>query len=281
MYLVDYHVHTEFSDDSFCPMQDQIVQGIKMGLKEICITDHVDYGIKIDWDDLEKIRFRSRGEPLANIMYPVYFTKLDYMRSVHGDKIIIRNGMEFGMQHHTVKQFQQLFDKYRDILDFILLSCHQVGDKEFWTQDFQRGKTQKEYNEEYYREIYETMKLYHDYSVLAHLDLINRYDEAGIYPFEKVESFIAEILKHAIKDGKGIEVNTSSFYYRLPDLQPSRKILHLYKDLGGRIITVGSDAHEAPYLALHNEEVMNILRDEIGFTEFCTFEKMEPVFHKL
>ena len=125
------------------------------------------------------------------------------------------------------------------------------------------------------------MKLFKNYSVLAHLDLIVRYDETGTYPFEKVRDIVAEILKQAIRDDKGIEVNTSSYHYGLSDTQPSRDILKLYKDLGGKIITVGSDAHKTEYLADHIRETYAILRDEIGFREFATFDHMIPVFHLL
>ena len=196
-------------------------------------------------------------------------------------QIVIRKGLEFGIQTITADLFEKLYQTYADQLDFVLLSMHQVNNLEFWTQDFQRGKTQKEYNEEYYREIYEVQKIFKNYSVLAHLDLIVRYDELGVYPFENVKDMVAEILKLAIADGKGIELNTSSWKYGLADTQPSRAILRLYKDLGGKIITVGSDAHNTKQLADHLDEGYAILRDEIGFTEICTYEKMEPVFHKL
>lgn len=49
--LADYHVHTEYSDDSTYPMENVILDAIDMGLDEICFTDHVDYGIKKDWND--------------------------------------------------------------------------------------------------------------------------------------------------------------------------------------------------------------------------------------
>ena len=125
------------------------------------------------------------------------------------------------------------------------------------------------------------MQLFKDYSVLAHLDLIVRYDENGVYPFEKVRDIIAEILTQAVKDDKGIELNTSSWKYGLSDTQPSRAILKLYKDLGGKILTVGSDAHKKEFLGDHFDDAYAILRDEIGFTEIATFDKMQPVFHKL
>ena len=121
---------------------------------------------------------------------------------------------------------------------------------------------------------------YDDYSVLGHLDMIKRYDPCGAYPDEKILPLVEQILRQAIADGKGIEVNTSSFRYGLPDLTPSRAILELYRDLGGRVLTIGSDAHETAHLGDHVPEVRRILR-EMGFREFCTFESMKPVFHPL
>ena len=285
----DYHIHCEFSDDSRTPMEEQVERAIELGLDEICFTDHVDYGIKKDWDE-GNIEYRGGDgmssskeemDPIANVDYPKYFEKLDRMREIYKGKITVKNGLEFGIQTITVDKFEKLFDRYKDILDFVLLSMHQVDNLEFWTQDFQRGRTQKEYNEKYYQEIYDVQKVFKNYSVLAHLDLLGRYDEQGFYPFELVEDMIAEILKLAIADGKGIEVNTSSWHYGLPDTQPSRKILRLYKDLGGKIITVGSDAHVTKFLADHLDDAYAILKDEIGFTEICTYDHMQPVFHKL
>ena len=72
--------------------------------------------------------------------------------------------------------------------------------------------------------------------------MIERYDKVGKYPFEKVKDIVTEILMHVIAHGKGIEINTSSFRYGLEDLTPSKEILKLYQELGGTIITIGSDA---------------------------------------
>jgi histidinol-phosphatase (PHP family) len=151
-----------------------------------------------------------------------------------------------------------------------------VDNKEFWTQDFQRGKEQKEYQEKYYEEILHVIKKYHDYSILGHLDMIKRYDKHGEYPFEKVKPLIQEILKTVIHDGKGIEVNTSCFRYGINDLTPSLDILKLYKSLGGEIITIGSDSHEEGHLGCRIYEVHGILK-ELGFQAVYTFDKMEPI----
>ena len=174
--------------------------------------------------------------------------------------------------------YQKLFQKYP--FDFIILSCHQVEDKEFWTQDFQRGKTQDQYQQRYYEEILNVIQKYKNYSVLGHLDLIKRYDENGDYPFDKIKNIITKILKQVIQDGKGIEINTSSHRYGLKDLTPCSDILKLYKDLGGTIITIGSDSHQKEHLGAYIEDTKTVLK-ELGFEYYCTFEHMQPIYHSL
>lgn len=273
----DYHVHTEFSDDSVYPMEEVVKDAIRMGLDEICFTDHVDYGVKEDWDSKVPMKYRN-GEPVANVDYPRYAEEICRMRRQYGDRITIRMGMEFGMQMHTIPRFQALYDRYP--FDFILLSVHQVEDRELWTQSFQSGRTQKEYNERYYKELLDLTEHYQNYSVLGHLDLIVRYDENGVYPFEKLRPLVAQLLRTVIENGKGIEVNTSWRRYGLTDLTPSKAILELYRDLGGRILTLGSDSHKPEHLGAYMTETRELLKT-MGFREFCTYENMQPVFHDL
>lgn len=275
--FVDYHTHTEFSDDSVYAMEDVIKDAIKMGMDEICFTDHVDYGIKYDWDCGHSIPYRN-GEPFANVDYPKYISKIEQMKQKYHTQITIKTGLEFGIQMHTIPQYQKLFQNYN--FDFIILSIHQVDDKEFWTQDFQKGKTQKQYNERYYEEMLNVVKNYKDYSVLGHMDLITRYDKAGIYPFEKIKPMIEEILKIVIADGKGIELNTSHHRYHLKDTTPSMEILKLYSELGGNIITLGSDSHKPEHLGTYMQEAKTILK-ALGFTYFCTYQNMQPIYHHL
>ncbi len=280
----DYHVHTEFSDDSDYLMEQVVKDAIAMKLDEICFTDHVDYGIKNDWGDGENIRYREGipGEPenmpILNVDYPLYYNAYQNMRKMYGDKISLKLGMEFGMQAHTIEKYENLFKRYP--FDFIILSVHEIEDKEFWTQDFQRGKSQEEYNMRYYKELLYLVENYHNYSILGHMDLIVRYDEKGIYPFEELKPIITEILKTVINDGKGIEINTSSHRYGLKDLTPSKDILKLYKELGGKIITIGSDSHKKEHLGAYIDETKEVLK-ELGFKKFCTFEKMKPIYHSL
>lgn len=275
--FADYHVHTHYSDDSIYQMEDVVRDAIQMHMDEICFTDHVDYGVKEDWNCGHEIKFRG-GEPLANVDYPRYMAEIKELQQKYSGKISIKTGMEFGMQVHTVPLYEKLFKQYP--FDFIILSVHQVENKEFWTQDFQKNRTQKEYNERYYQELLELVKVYKNYSVLGHLDLIARYDPAGIYPFEKIKPILTEILKIVIADGKGLEVNTSSHRYGLSDMTPSKDILRLYKELGGKIITIGSDSHKKEHLGAYYVETVEALR-HLKFDSFCTFDKMQPIYHSL
>lgn len=280
----DYHVHTEFSDDSNYPMEQVIKDAITKGFDELCFTDHVDYGIKKDWDEPGEMIYRKGGAgepdqmPVANVDYPVYYKTFQKMKELYQDKISLKFGLEFGMQAHTVEKYEKLFSRYP--FDFIILSVHEIEDKEFWNQGFQNGMTQQEYNERYYEEMLYLVQNYHNYSVLGHMDLITRYDKAGVYPFEKLKPILTKILKTVIADEKGIEVNTSSHRYGLKDLTPSRDILKLYKKLGGKIITIGSDSHKPGYLGAFVDETKEELRS-LGFEYICTFDKMKPVYHKL
>ncbi|MBP3521308.1 MAG: hypothetical protein J6J87_08190 [Oscillospiraceae bacterium] len=60
----------------------------------------------------------------------------------------------------------------------------------------------------------------------------------------------------------------------------SRAILELYRDLGGEILTVGSDSHRPEHLGAYIREGQELLKS-LGFKRFCTFEGMKPVFHEM
>lgn len=260
--LADYHMHTSYSNDSTYPMEEAIKRAIFLGIEEICFTEHSDYG--------------TMGNYVVD--YNAYYQAYQMLKDKYQNQITIKFGCEFGVQVHTIDNYKKDFKKYP--FDFIILSNHQVGDKEFWTQEFQKGKSQEQYNREYYQAILEVIKKFDGYSVLGHLDMIKRYDEVGNFPDEKVKDIITEILNHVISHGKGIELNTSCFRYGLSDLTPSIQILKWYYELGGKVITIGSDTHEESHVGYGIEEVKETLR-KIGFKEFCTFEKMQPIFHKL
>lgn len=273
----DYHVHSYFSDDSDYEMEKLIIDAISMGLEEICITDHVDFGVKGDWRDLKENEVPDKNA-VMNVNFDKFFTEIEHLSVKYSNQIKVKIGMEFGIQMHTIPQFQELYDSYP--FDFIILSIHQINNEEFWLYRYQQSKTDEQIYDGYYEELLNLVKTYKDYSILGHMDLIRRYVDKEVDMFEHNKDIIEEILIQVIQDNKGIELNTSSKRYGINGLTPSIEILKLYHKLGGKIITVGSDSHNKEQLAFEIKEGMQILKD-IGFEYICTFDQMKPTFHKL
>ena len=197
------------------------------------------------------------------------------MREELGERIALRAGLELGVQTTTLAQNRALVERLGDGLDFVICSIHQVGNLEYWNGDFQRGRAQEEIHEAYYEEMLGVVEAFDGYSVLGHLDLIRRYDPFGDYPFERVRDVVAEILRRVIADGKGIEVNTSGIRYGLGDFQPRREILELYRDLGGTVVTVGSDSHKPEHLGSYLRLAYRELA-ELGFEGVYAYQRGEP-----
>ena len=268
MIRCDAHMHTRFSEDSDASVHSMLDAAIERGMEAVCITDHLDKDFP-----------QTPDFPAGAFLFDLgnYFQRLTQLKEEYQKKLEVRIGVEIGLQPHLGEYYRELTEKYP--FDFVIFSCHQVENKEYWRQEPQEGKTQLEYNRRYYQEILDVVKVYKDYSILGHLDVIKRYDKQGEIEFEKIQDLIEQIFEVVIADGKGIELNTSSRAYKLKSLMPSKEILKLYHDMGGKIITIGSDAHNADRIGDCVMESQKILKD-IGFDGIYTFEKMKPEFHR-
>ncbi len=126
--------------------------------------------------------------------------------------------------------------------------------------------------------VYEMAK-WGKFSVLGHLTLPLRYlnEKRGFHlTFDGFEAEVEAIFRALIENGCGIEINTN----RGNDPLPGEKWLRMYRQLGGEIITLGSDAHSPNFVGCAIRQRQELLR-ACGFTRFCTFEKMQPVWHAL
>lgn len=276
--LADYHVHSEYSDDSRYPMADVCRDAAILGLSEICFTEHVDYGVKNDVR--EPVMRYEDGRAITNPPYEELFARYAEMRVTWSGRLAVKRGLELGVQTVTLGKFEALLARWRDQMDFAILSIHQVENLEFWNGGYQEGHTQDEINQRYWEEMLDAVNRFGDYSVLGHLDLIRRYDPFGMYPFEKVRDICAEILQCVIERGSGIEINTSGIRYGLGEFHPTPAILDLYRDLGGTIVTVGSDSHKPKHLGKYICEAYDLLRAH-GFEAVYTYDAWTPIKHKL
>lgn len=262
----DYHVHSDFSSDCDFSMEQMIHGAINTGLKELSFTDHVDY----DYCD-DSIEFL--------VDYEKYFNKLKHLQEKYKNRISIKKGIEMGLQPHLVDKCSK--DIRSHDFDFVICSLHTAQNKDLYLGNFFSGKTQQEAYEDYFKDVLKVVSSYGDFSILGHLDIVRRYGN-----FEKplknrdFKDLIEMVLKKLIEKGKGIEINTSGFRYNLGIYSPCDDVLKMYKDLGGEIITLGSDSHNPNTLAYKFDDVYKDLHSA-GFKYITTFEKMKPKFIKL
>jgi histidinol-phosphatase (PHP family) len=266
--MFDYHVHTSYSADSRADVHDVIKAAIEKGIKEIAITDHVD----IDYPDKE-INFSINLQHYQNTLNAIY--------EEYSKQIRIVKGIEVGLQEHVLEETHALIDDFH--YDYIIGSIHVADKQDLHNGDFFRDKSPAEAYERFYINTYNCLKSYKAYSILGHINLIDRYQKYITKPvhFSKYSDILYEILKMVIEDGKGIEINTSGFRYGMDSFLPSKDILRLYKELSGEIITVGSDAHTTDYLGYKIADVYTLLREEFGFKYITTFKNRKPTQIKL
>lgn len=261
--MFDYHIHSRVSFDGHDTGEALARAAMAAGLKEICFTDHLDY------DPLKKM-----GDiAFSTEQYNAEYDPLD----LPGLKI--RRGCEFGMTKDNIPQFQQ--DLQRRPFDFVLGSIHFVDDLDVYFEEYWSGKTIFQAERRYLEATLETVLVQDDFDVLAHLTYIAKtqcHPAPRPVPYLEHRELIDEILRVLSSKGKGLELNTSGMD-RCGGYLPTADIFRRFKELGGRIVTVGSDAHRCNRVGQYSFNACKLLGDIFGYV--CTYENREPIFHKL
>lgn len=265
--MFDNHTHTKYSLDSTMLAEDAIKKAKSLGLDGIAFTDHVDYDYP-DYDDA------------FNFDIFEYSAFIDKLIKDYSGTLKILKGVEIGLQPHVYEKNVELAKKVD--FDFIIGSVHIIDHMDPYSGTFFVGKTKVQAYSRYLQAIYDGALTFKDYDVIGHIGYVRRYGEFEdrSMDYKDYSDVIDAILKTAIQDGKGIEVNTSGLRGILGSTIPDKGILTRYMELGGEIITVGSDAHNEKDVGANFSETLELLR-EIGVKYTCHFEKRRPVFEKL
>ncbi len=265
MKLLDYHCHTHFSQDCNYSMEEQCQAAIRNGVIEIAFTEHEDY---------------NPGDPTS-----FYFQHADYQRAVDacqarfGDQLVIRRGIEISEPHRHATRAGEVLRNYA--WDFVLGSLHWVTPEvnsylpEFftwlgdWRQSFER----------YFTEMI-ALAREGDFDVLAHIDYPARYGQQFFgdeYDIRAYEPIIREVLRHLIARGKGIEINTTPWRRGSASANPPAVVLGWYREMGGEILTVGSDSHRPEDVGADIARAIALAK-AYGFTHLARFERRQPIF---
>lgn len=269
--ITDYHIHTDHSGDGTTPLDEMIEAAIDVGCDEICITAHYDALYPL-WPDEEY-------EP--NLA--AYYRDVAEASQRFAPRIIVKAGLEIGLQAHRPDVLARTREAIEGIpFDFLIGSLHclsprYVADESVYWQNH----TRESFVPMMLEHLIAVAREYDCFDVMGHLTYFSRYcpfadkqirysDAPGLWD---------ELLKTLIARGKGIEINTSTkgtLDFFMPDVDIARR----FYELGGEIVTIGSDAHVPCAVARHRTQAVKMLKNA-GFDAICTFSKRQPAFLEL
>lgn len=260
--LCDYHLHTKLSFDSNNDIDKVITSAINKGMKYLAITDHHDF-------DYENRTFEQNPE--------IYYDTLLEYKIKYKDKIELAIGIELGMEAYQKDRLIDFTSKRP--FDFIIGSTHGVNGIDPFHEIYWEGLSEYDGISKYFNSILITLDVYDNFDVYGHIDYVVRYaqNKDSNYCYEKYSEVLDKILKKIIKMKKGIEINTGGIRSGLKSTNPSAEIIRKYREYGGEIITVGSDAHILTDIASNFEVAKKILLDA-GFTHYTVFMNRKPIF---
>lgn len=262
--MFDFHMHSSVSFDSTEKAINMVKAAENLGLKEICFTDHYDFNSdKNGHHDL--------------------YTKEQYLAAYNdltSASVKIRRGVEFGLTYWNKNEL----DAYLKMLpqtDFVLGSVHYVGGTDPYFKEFWQGRDFRNAIDSYLQEVLTCVQVHDNFDALGHLTYVckSSYNplKKGI-AYSEVCDVVDQIFNTVIQKGKGIEVNTSGMD-RIGEFLPTAEYLKRFKELGGEIVTVGSDAHDASRVGQYSKEAIALIGKYFPYV--CTFKNRKPVFNKI
>ncbi len=264
MNLADMHVHTSDSPDADIPAWRLVQKGIENNLAGIGFVAHLD----LDPEDFCYGGF-NEGK---------FDESINCAMNESRGRISVMKGLEVGEPHIYEEQVKKLVD-YSDY-DFITGALHSLeGIGMVLGCEAYMDRDPLEIVEEYYTETLRMVKV-SDIDILAHMGLFRRgLALAGLkHDFNEIELWpdtIEEILKVIIERNIALELNTSGLRRKEESTYPISEILELFRELGGTLVTVGSDTHREPHVFYGLDKGAELLL-KTGFGEIRTFHERTP-----
>lgn len=274
MIQADIHTHSYFSTDSKEPTENMIKAAINKGLKYYCITEHMDM-------DFPKQPGSPENEFLldGDAYYKEFFQLKEKYAKIKPEFTLLF-GVELGLQPHLADKHREFISKYP--FDFIIGSEHTTNRKDPYYPEFYQGRSEKEAYMEYFEDIITNLNVFSDIDSLGHLDYVVRYgpNRNRNYTYSEYSDCIDTILRILINKNIALEVNSSGYKYELGEPNPSKDVIVRYRELGGELITIGSDAHDSSRISKDFDRIA-LLLSQCGFAHYCVYQNRQPVFLEL
>lgn len=249
-------------------MESMVRRGLELGLERMCFTEHMDFEFPVS-EEVPAGFFEVNTDS--------YLYDLLSMRSSFADRIRLSFGVELGLQSHLTALQASYVSRWP--FDFIIGSSHLCNGQDPYTASFWQGRSEEEGYREYFASIADNLEVFNDFDIYGHLDYVVRYgpNQDKFYTYEKYADLFERILDLLLENGIGLEINTGGIGYGLKDLHPCAQILKRYRQKGGEIVTVGSDAHRPDALCRCFDRAEALLK-ECGFSYYTVFEERKPSF---
>lgn len=264
--MFDSHVHSSLSFDGKETIDAFCRKASGMQMKELCFTEHVELGhiYQAGWDGTVDFAEYGRQLQQAREAYP---------------QLRIRQGVEVGLQPGTLDKTKAYLQGRP--LDFIIASQHVAGGRDPYSdRAYFDDRPVKTAVQEFLEETLRCLQGYDLFDVIGHISFVSLYGpDPKPVEYGDYADVLDEILQLAIDRGKGIEVNTIGYHIFDAPLA-SYSVLKRFRELGGEIVTVGSDAHYLVALGYAYKAAVGLVK-AAGFGAICTFEGRRPVFHKI
>lgn len=259
MYFADYHCHTNASPDGVAKLSEYLEVARRIGLQEFAVTDHMD--------------LNTNHAPTNFYLDPAVERENFVFREQSREACDkIRLGIEIGHAGVLPEQADEVLGRRE--YDVVLSSLHNRVDAPDCSELNYRELDIPSMLRDYLTQLAENLD-YENFDIAAHLTYPHRYIlRQGCGPIDLMDyrDCFEKILKKLIRMEKALEFNTSCLRQDIPILMPDLSVAKLYYSLGGRLISIGSDAHLAQDLASGIKQTAAALR-ELGFTGICTYRK--------
>ena len=263
MIIADQHMHSLCSPDGTASLEEMADAAVRAGLQSITFTEHMDMDFPYDpWPELDTLGYRAR-----------------FLRAQQEfvGRLELGWGVEFGMQPHLVERGQAFIRS--NPFDFVIASGHTTHGKLPTSQSFFQGRPKQEALQEYFADLAHNLALFDDYDVCGHIDYLLRYAPGTDTDCSSADyaDLVDQILTILVDKGKGVEVNTGAYRYGMQEPNPCRNILRRFRELGGQIVTIGSDAHCPQDVGGGFDLARQVLLD-CGFDHYAVFHRRQPTF---
>lgn len=269
--MFDNHNHSQFSfDGQRTSVEASSRAAISAGLEGICFSDHCDHyvpAMKASFEDLKPEYFDVTEQQ----------TEIDRVQNMLGDRIHILKGIEIGM-------YEECHDQIRNVLscnsfDQVLASVHYIEQTDPYYGGYYEDKDWKQAYGGYLETIYREMTWLGDFDIMGHYDYIVRY---APYPVTSIRyrdfsDVFDEMFRYLIQEGKALEINTKSYEgHRGRIVELDQDVLLRYREMGGEIISLGSDSHDSSRVGAGFSHHAGLLKN-LGFRWTAHYEKRKLI----